>query len=455
MKKFIAFATSFLLALTFVLGVMPSQIVKAATDCAVTVYYVKSDGTIGTKNVTVDLDSVEGDSLIQKKYAAIAAITDPIADAYEGTTDEYFYGWSKEISTDDPSRAIAVYGDIEQDAKYIVLLYAFVDTAVEGFGEYNAQSGYSHVKTIPCVNGASMPLPTTAASGNSIDWSVDYYVDGYGLTPPSTELIVPENYSSIVADITMLTEKKNTIILKGHEVTPTPSDPEPSTPSDPAPSAPSDPEPSTPSNPAPSTPTTTVTNISATEQIVKAPDGKETRTIKASEGSPVSVSGDLNVIPSGAKFETAAVDKSSATYAVAVEAVKNSTVVKSKQYEVLELNLSDGAGTAIHQLGGYVEVAIPLSQVYDRQLASGRTITVYRVEDDGTLTKCETSVELSADGTRSIVFKTNHFSTYIFVEEVATSPKTGETLPYGYVIVIMACLAGLAFCGKRANLFNK
>lgn len=73
---------------------------------------------------------------------------------------------------------------------------------------------------------------------------------------------------------------------------------------------------------------------------------------------------------------------------------------------------------------------------------------VYRLEDDGTLTRCDTTVENGV-----ITFKTNHFSTYIVAEEdvtAVTSPKTEDASAGINLILCMGILlAGAAVAMKR------
>ena len=75
------------------------------------------------------------------------------------------------------------------------------------------------------------------------------------------------------------------------------------------------------------------------------------------------------------------------------------------------------------------------------------------MEDDGTLTRCETSISNGM-----ITFLTNHFSTYIIAEEaiVTTSPKTGEIPMAGIlmIVVVLAGVSGMLFVSRRKNSFK-
>ena len=102
-------------------------------------------------------------------------------------------------------------------------------------------------------------------------------------------------------------------------------------------------------------------------------------------------------------------------------------------FAVLDISLTDAS---IHELSGYVEVTIPVPG--NLTVGNGKTIAVYRLEEDGTtLTRCESSV---ANG--MITFKTNHFSTYI-VANVPASPKMGETSNNMNVVFLIALMAGI------------
>lgn len=101
-------------------------------------------------------------------------------------------------------------------------------------------------------------------------------------------------------------------------------------------------------------------------------------------------------------------------------------VPQCKLFKVFEFDITSN-GTAVHQLNGYVNVTVV--RPADLVIGEGQQLVVYRLEDNGTLTKCECAVDDSY-----VSFLTNHFSTYIFsVEDVTaatnnttTSPKTGE-----------------------------
>ena len=87
-------------------------------------------------------------------------------------------------------------------------------------------------------------------------------------------------------------------------------------------------------------------------------------------------------------------------------------------------------------MNGYVNVTMPLPDGLD----VAASITVYRLEEDGSLTKCATAVK---DG--YVTFSTNHFSTFVFVQEgVNGAPKTSDANVMRLSLAIMLLLAGTA-----------
>ena len=131
-------------------------------------------------------------------------------------------------------------------------------------------------------------------------------------------------------------------------------------------------------------------------------------TVRTLENKDISIAGSVSVLPEGAKFEVSSLAESAASY------IKAKGVLKEKKldgkFTVYEINLMGADGAQIHQLGDYVVVTLPVPEGFT--VSKEKTIGVYRLEDDGTLTKCSSDV---VDGKLS--FSTNHFSTYIFVEE--------------------------------------
>lgn len=153
------------------------------------------------------------------------------------------------------------------------------------------------------------------------------------------------------------------------------------------------------------------------------------------------------VLPEGATIAAATVT-SGATYEKAVEVIK-AQVSGLGEFSVMEINLTDAANTQVHQLNGYVQVTVPMPA--NITVKEGKAIVVYRLEDDGTLTRCDTTVENGV-----ITFKTNHFSTYIVAEEdvtAVTSPKTEDASAGINLIFCMGILlAGAAAVAVKRKM---
>lgn len=123
---------------------------------------------------------------------------------------------------------------------------------------------------------------------------------------------------------------------------------------------------------------------------------------------------DLN-IPAGAKFETNKIE-SGETYTKVVLAVGN------KPFAVFEMNLMSGNVKVTQDLGGYVNITMPIPA--GLTIGEGQTLRVYYLADDGSLTPCDTAL----DGNGNVTFATNHFSTYVYVvEAIGAAPMTGVT----------------------------
>lgn len=141
------------------------------------------------------------------------------------------------------------------------------------------------------------------------------------------------------------------------------------------------------------------------------------------------------VLPEGTTISSASVT-SGEVYEKATSVVKEK-IKGLGQFAVMEINLTDASNVQIHELNGYVQVSIPVPS--NIGVNSGKTIVVYRLEDDGRLTRCQTTVENGV-----ITFLTNHFSTYIVVEEDAiASPKTGDDSYINYIICILFFMTGI------------
>ena len=131
----------------------------------------------------------------------------------------------------------------------------------------------------------------------------------------------------------------------------------------------------------------------------------------------ISIKGSTSALPAGVKFEVSSLAKTSKSYASAEKALSEKKL--DGKFTVHEINLKDADGTQLHQIGDYVVVTLPVPEGFT--VSSTTTIAVYRLEDDGTLTKCTSTV---VDGKLS--FSTDHFSTYVFVEEPVAAQAEPE-----------------------------
>ena len=134
----------------------------------------------------------------------------------------------------------------------------------------------------------------------------------------------------------------------------------------------------------------------------------------------ISIKGSTSALPAGVKFEVSSLAKTSKSYASAEKALSEKKL--DGKFTVYEINLKDADGTQLHQMGDYVVVTLPVPEGFT--VSSTTTIAVYRLEDDGTLTKCTSTV---VDGKLS--FSTDHFSTYVFVEETVAAQVEPEQKP--------------------------
>ena len=144
------------------------------------------------------------------------------------------------------------------------------------------------------------------------------------------------------------------------------------------------------------------------------------------------------------------------------KAVKDTLSSKVGKYAVLDINMTDAAGTKIQPLNnGNVLVTIDVPSTLD----ANKGLVVYRMEDNGTLTELKTSVENG-----KVSFETNHFSTYIVAEKAAVaeetttaaaaketttaktnSPKTGDAAPVAALMVVALGACGAVIASKKKN----
>lgn len=144
--------------------------------------------------------------------------------------------------------------------------------------------------------------------------------------------------------------------------------------------------------------------------------------------------------------ESEVVVKDTDEYKATVEIVKD--VVKDKSFSVIEINLyKDADDSQVHEVGKMITVTIPVPT--DITVKDGQVLIVYRINDDKTYTKCDTTV----DGDE-LTFKTDHFSTFVVVAEdvVEKAPITGDFSGIWYALFLLnACGAATVATQMKRN----
>ena len=130
------------------------------------------------------------------------------------------------------------------------------------------------------------------------------------------------------------------------------------------------------------------------------------------------------VLPAGTNIESTKIEKTSETYKKIADILEKNDI-KGK-FVAFELNLLDSDNNKItKQPDGMIKVTLPIPE--GLEVSADKTIVVYRVNDDGTLVKCNTTVENG-----KVIFETDHFSKYVFAEEeikkedAKDAPKSDE-----------------------------
>lgn len=206
---------------------------------------------------------------------------------------------------------------------------------------------------------------------------------------------------------------------------------------------------------------TITVNIPVVIEAVSQEGGNDT-TIESTTDTSIVIDNSNSILPTGTVLQSAKLE--SGEEYMNAETIVKTNVTNLGNYAVYELDLTDGNGTEIHQLNGKVSVTMNVPF----KMAENSTLKVYRV-DNGTLVNCPATV---SNG--KVTFETDHFSTYVFVEETVvapqpmpqpipqptpeqppvTAPQTGDTTPITTFILLM--IAGVSLCGiavfrKKAN----
>lgn len=148
------------------------------------------------------------------------------------------------------------------------------------------------------------------------------------------------------------------------------------------------------------------------EQEIELPSGEEVRMITTGPNSSTYVIGDPGIVPEGANFDSTEIIAGDG-YTMVASAVERH-IGKGLEHAVFQMDLTSADGVEINQLSGYINVTLLIPSSIT--LEEGKTIVVYRYEDNGTLTKCATVVDENF-----VTFATNHFSFYVLVEQDASS----------------------------------
>lgn len=187
----------------------------------------------------------------------------------------------------------------------------------------------------------------------------------------------------------------------------------------------------------------------STESTYSSDSGQAMRKISPAGNSEISIVGKEEYIPEGSKF--ACVPLTSGDVYDWAKEIVSQKINKISGYQIFEMSLTDASDVAIHQLNGYVNVTLPIPD--GLSTSNGKKIAVYRIEDDGTLTGCDTTTENGY-----VTFATDHFSTYVIAEETAAgAPKTGDesTALVWSLIALGMGASVIYFYRKQSRLVDK
>ena len=160
---------------------------------------------------------------------------------------------------------------------------------------------------------------------------------------------------------------------------------------------------------------------SATTEItlpagVTTADGKPMVMFTSTDGSNTLMTGAVGLIPSGAKLQAIEASATSQTYSVAKAILEiwkpDATILK-----VYDFNVFSKQATMIKTLDGKVCMSLPIPD--GLTVPEGMVLYVYKFNDDGSVTVCETLIDQGR-----IVWGTDSFGTFAFaVEKPAVTKK--------------------------------
>jgi hypothetical protein len=170
----------------------------------------------------------------------------------------------------------------------------------------------------------------------------------------------------------------------------------------------------------------TMYNQGTIEKITTNSAGETVRTLVSAWGErQFSLESVNDVVPTGSTIKASDIAPTADYYITISNVLKEhftDSFGEGVYYNIgkmVEFDLADMSGAAIHQLDGYVTVTVDMPS--DITIGENQILRIYRVADDGTVVACPTVVENG-----KVEFATNHFSTYVFVVEDAATPTTGN-----------------------------
>lgn len=129
---------------------------------------------------------------------------------------------------------------------------------------------------------------------------------------------------------------------------------------------------------------------------------------------------DTSIVPATYSVMTTQYDNGE-VYDKAVAAAQNT--YGSSDVLVYNIDLKDENGSLVHQLSGTVDVKLSVPSTFT--VNPGKRVVVYYLNEDGTLEECETTYD---DATKTVIFKTNHFSVYVVAQADAIPEPTPEVI---------------------------
>ncbi len=155
----------------------------------------------------------------------------------------------------------------------------------------------------------------------------------------------------------------------------------------------------------------------------------------AKKGIEIKISAGTGILPEGSKISMNSILTGAKAKLVQDKIAGLKDVIAFRAFDI---SLWNQAEQKIDRLTGNATITVDMPEGLTN--GNGNTVVVYRMEENGNLTPLKTTVENG-----KVTFETNHFSTYVFVEQKAESaPKTGDTLATQAVYLLLVLLLGVA-----------